>query len=67
MYGQKLWISIKSIFLLKISKYKFEAYNQVNKSHEKSNTVVKVTPPSKNIVFLFGQPEKAIISISPTN
>ena len=31
-------------------------------SHE-NNTVVKVTPPSKNIVLLFGQPEKVGISI----
>ena len=36
-------------------------------SHEKNNTVVKVTPPSKNIVLLFGQPEKVVISISLPN
>ena len=36
-------------------------------SHEKNNTVVKVTPPSKNMVLLFGQPEKVVISISPPN
>ena len=37
----------------------------INVSHEKNNTVVKVTPPSKNMVLLFGQPEKVVISISP--
>ena len=36
-------------------------------SHEKNNTVVKVTPPSKNIVLLFCQPEKVVISISLPN
>ena len=33
-------------------------------SHEKNSTVVKVTPLGKNIVLLFGQPEKVVISIS---
>ena len=30
---------------------------------KKNNIVVKVTPPSKNIVLLFGQPEKEVISM----
>ena len=37
------------------------------KSHEKNNTVVKIAPPSKNIVLLFGQLEKVVISISVPN
>ena len=46
-------------------------YRNIFRSHEKNNTVVKVTPPSKNIVLLlgleFGQPEKVVISIFPPN
>ena len=38
-----------------------------DKSHEKNNTVVKVTTPSKDIVLLFGEPEKVTISISLPN
>ena len=37
------------------------------RSHEKNNTVVKVTLPSKNIVLLFCQPERVVISISLPN
>ena len=34
---------------------------------KKNNTVVKVTPPSKNTVLMFGQPEKVVISFSLPN
>ena len=39
----------------------------INVSYEKNNTVVKVPPPSKNIVLLFGQPKAIVISISLPN
>ena len=39
----------------------------INSISWKNNTVVKVTPPTKNIVLLFGQPEKVVISISLPN
>ena len=50
-------------------------HKQYKKSHEKNNTVVKVTPPSKNIVIFFvsfwslffGQPEKVVMPISLPN
>ena len=34
---------------------------------KKTHTVIKVNPPSKNIVLLFGQPVKVMVSISPPN
>ena len=46
---------------------RFNVKDQLKISHEKNNTVVKVTPPSKNIVLLFGQPEKVAIAISLPN
>ena len=45
----------------------YENIMQIDVSHEKNNTVVKVTPPSKNPVLLFCQPEKVVISISLPN
>ena len=60
---------------LKWMKFETEKGNYIRKylcqrqslCHEKHNTVVKVTSPSKNIVLLFGQPEKVVISISLPN
>ena len=43
----------------------FMIYLRFTKSHEKNNTVVKVTPPSKNIVLSFCQPEKVVIISLP--